>query len=84
MKYLMKIALPLKDTDLRDSVRSIADSTWVNLSECILLLSMILYEGTDQEKRDVAKFLSLLPGACQAMQVAIDMGIGTRIGGIEY
>lgn len=75
LRYLLRTVLPYEGISLENSANDLSDSTWFNISECILLLSLILGESSDSIKADIVNCFVAFPGACRAMQLAIEMGI---------
>lgn len=78
LHFLMKTLLPYEGLLLEDGIEQLSVATWYTISECFLLLSMIIAESDDHTKEKIVHCAAALPGCCRSMQLAFY--IGTIIG----
>lgn len=71
----MRTILPYEGIPLRNGAKDLSEAVWFNITECILLLSLLLSESSGPLQADIAHSFVTIPGACRAIKLAIDIGI---------
>ena len=74
LKYLIQTVLPYEGIAMEDGLKQLTEATWFTISECILLLSLIMEESEGIALDGVIFTATQLPQACKAMLLAIQMG----------
>lgn len=74
LKYLIQTILPYEGIPMEDGLKQLSEATWFTVSECILLLSLIMEESEGIATDSIIFTATQLSQACKAMLLAVQMG----------
>lgn len=74
LHYLTRTLLPYEGIPLEHGFEQLSDATWYTISECILLISMIVAESDGSVENGIIQCAAAIPGSCASMQLAFYMG----------